>query len=560
VPHHTPDAARTLFAGAVIALLSAGTAALTSPAVGAIVTSVPGITYVANSGNNSVTEYAVGAGGNASPIRTIGGALTGLNGPESLALDASGTLYVSNHTGNSLTEYAAGANGNVAPIRTVTGAATGLNSPYGVALDALGTVHVANNGNDTVTEYAAASTGNVAPIRTVSGSATGLSGPIGVAIDAAGTLYVANISTSTATNSVTEYPSGANGNVAPARRINGAATGLNAPVDLGVDSAGTLYVSNEGGGITEYAGGADGNVPPTRTITGIGTGLAGPLGLALDPAANLYVSSGASGGSVTEYSPLAAGIAPAPLRAINGVATGLNAPFGIVVGNGPSSTPVVLTTAASVPIQPSRELSDVATLSGGSTNPPPGGSITFQLFGPAETGCSIAIFSSTVAVAGRGTYASGQFDALIPGTYRWSASYNGDANNAVTAPGACGDPTETVTVDKYRPTLTTAASAPLAPPIRTITDTATLTGGSTFTAVGGTITFTLFGPGDTLCSTALLTSAKLVDGNGSVTSAPFRVGRPGTYRWRASFSGDANNAATLPGACGDPAETVTAVR
>jgi LPXTG-motif cell wall-anchored protein len=37
------------------------------------------------------------------------------------------------------------------------------------------------------------------------------------------------------------------------------------------------------------------------------------------------------------------------------------------------------------------------------------------------------------------------FTPTVPGTYRWIASYSGDANNAAAA-GVCGDPSETTEV------------------------------------------------------------------------------------------------------------------
>ena len=61
----------------------------------------------------------------------------------------------------------------------------------------------------------------------------------------------------------------------------------------------------------------------------------------------------------------------------------------------------------------------------------------------------------------------------------------------------------------------------------------------------GSITFRLYGPNDATCTTAMFTSnAIAVNGNGTYTSAPgFTTMAAGTYRWRAFYSGDANNAA-----------------
>ena len=80
-----------------------------------------------------------------------------------------------------------------------------------------------------------------------------------------------------------------------------------------------------------------------------------------------------------------------------------------------------------------------------------------------------------------------------------------------------------------------------------LTDTATLSGGARRPAL---ITFVLYGPSDPTCTTVAFTSnAITVNGNGTYTSAPgFTPTVVGTYRWRAFYSGDANNAA-VSGPC-----------
>jgi hypothetical protein len=86
-----------------------------------------------------------------------------------------------------------------------------------------------------------------------------------------------------------------------------------------------------------------------------------------------------------------------------------------------------------------------------------------------------------------------------------------------------------------------------------IFDTATLSGGL---APTGTITFNLYGPTDPICgSTAIFASTAIVNGDGIYTSASFTPSAIGTYRWRAGYSGDANNAALLT-ACADVSESV----
>ena len=85
-----------------------------------------------------------------------------------------------------------------------------------------------------------------------------------------------------------------------------------------------------------------------------------------------------------------------------------------------------------------------------------------------------------------------------------------------------------------------------------IFDVADLSGGNDPT---GTVTFMLFGPGDTTCTTPIVTSTVSVNGDGTYGSEHFTTAEAGTYEWEAVYSGDANNNPAGPTACGDPLET-----
>jgi uncharacterized repeat protein (TIGR01451 family) len=207
----------------------------------------------------------------------------------------------------------------------------------------------------------------------------------------------------------------------------------------------------------------------------------------------------------------------------------------IVGVNYKASADPTLTTQASPGITVGGMISDSATLAGGSS---PTGSITFDLYGPDDAACSGAIaFTATVAVFGNGLYPSGSFAPPQAGTYRWVASYSGDSsNNAAASP--CNAANESVVVSQAAPTLTTQASAGVTLG-NGISDSATLAGGVSAT---GTITFDLYGPDDAACSGAVIFTASIpVAGNGVYASGSFTPSQLGTYRWTASYSGDANN-------------------
>ncbi|MCA1683920.1 MAG: hypothetical protein LC708_02160, partial [Actinobacteria bacterium] len=209
-----------------------------------------------------------------------------------------------------------------------------------------------------------------------------------------------------------------------------------------------------------------------------------------------------------------------------------------------------LTTVASPPVLLGGTVSDTATLTGGIT---PTGTITFELFGPDNPTCTGApVFTSTVPVAGNGDYQSGDFLPVVPGVYRFQATYSGDANNAPQGPTACTDPLEDVLVTAA-PGLTTIASSTV-PLGGAVFDTATLAGGNSPT---GTITFDLFGPTNPTCTGApIFTSTVTVTDNGSYQSDSFTPVLPGRYRWVARYSGDANNTPQGPTACTDRLEDV----
>jgi hypothetical protein len=125
-------------------------------------------------------------------------------------------------------------------------------------------------------------------------------------------------------------------------------------------------------------------------------------------------------------------------------------------------------------------------------------------------------------------------------------------NTYSAAGGTCGAFGENTMVAKAATSLTTQASGPVKSG-SSFKDTATLGGGSNPT---GTITFLTYGPGDTSCLNPVDRTVVTVSGAGSYESDPVSRRPVGDYRWTASYSGDANNAAAS-GACGDPNETST---
>lgn len=119
----------------------------------------------------------------------------------------------------------------------------------------------------------------------------------------------------------------------------------------------------------------------------------------------------------------------------------------------------------------------------------------------------------------------------------------------------------TVEEPGFAPVLTPVSSSatPTTGPVgTTLQDSATLTAAQTLDG-SGSITWDLYGPGDTTCSTSPDYIEKITDittDGPYSTSTGYLATSPGTYEWVASFSGDANNP---PGStyCGEEPVVVT---
>jgi uncharacterized protein YkwD len=270
-----------------------------------------------------------------------------------------------------------------------------------------------------------------------------------------------------------------------------------------------------------------------------------------------------TGGAVTSAS-----FTPAQAGAYRWVATyGGDANNAAVTGacNAPNestvvqkATPTIATTASAGVALGAGQLTDSATVSG-RTTPVAGASITFKLYGPDDATCSASPAFTSVAVSypatGGPVLSSPAFTPAQAGTYRWIASYSGDANNAATA-GACGDAGESTVVTKAAPTIATTASPGIALGAGTLTDSATVSG-RTSPVAGATVTFTLYGPDDATCTGTVASTSTVpypAPAGGPVTSAAFTPSQIGTYRWTAAYGGDANNLAATS-ACNAASES-----
>jgi 6-phosphogluconolactonase (cycloisomerase 2 family) len=281
--------------------ISAMLGSIGSPAVTLTVTAAPEYAYVANQNANTVSEFAVGAGG---ALTLIGTVATG-NEPNAVVVDPTGRyVYVANWTDGTISEYAVGSDGTL----TNVGTAPAGSEPSSIAIDTTGQyVYVANLAGNTVSQYVIGAGGVLASLGTVAAAGS----PISITADPAGHyVYVADETG----NAVSEFAIGAGGLLS----LLGTVPTGNDPQSVTVDPSGSYaYVANwNDATVSAYTIASDG------TLTPIGTVASGscPESVAVDPAGPYVYAENYCSNTVSEYAIGTGGV----LSAIGTVATGNN--------------------------------------------------------------------------------------------------------------------------------------------------------------------------------------------------------------------------------------------
>jgi DNA-binding beta-propeller fold protein YncE len=138
--------------------------------------------YVVNSGDNTVSQYTVGAAGSLVPMSapTVG---TG-TAPQSMAVDPLGRYaYVPNLNDNTVSQYTIGTGGLLVPMSSAT-VPSGV-GPWAIAIDPTGSyAYVVNSSDRTISQYTLGAGGALTPM-TPATIATG-NQPLGITIDPSG--------------------------------------------------------------------------------------------------------------------------------------------------------------------------------------------------------------------------------------------------------------------------------------------------------------------------------------------------------------------------------------
>lgn len=248
--------------------------------------------YVTNgwAQDGKVLVFSAGSDGDVAPTRVISGPNTLLDNQYVLgiATDADDYLYVTDDDSRVLV-FAPGASGDVAPVRVIEGGNTELSAATFIDVGDDGKIYVTDNDNGTVKVFAAGADGDVAPLLVING----LGDNTGVAVAADGTIVAASwiqlVKTFDATGTLLTTLSGSN-------------TTINSPYGVATDGS-IFYVAEQNDdSIISFELTDDGDIVPADRIIGDATGLVGTRQITIGTDGRLWAAnSNISAKSVTAY-------------------------------------------------------------------------------------------------------------------------------------------------------------------------------------------------------------------------------------------------------------------
>lgn len=264
----------------------------------------PGLAWTGNNTLGTATSWTL------YPSLSSYSTVTGLTGVLFMRGDRQGRLYVASVSGNSIKVFAPYPSGAATPIRTISGANTTLNGPRGMAFDADGNLWVANYGAQTVLEFSPSANGNVAPIATIAPAGYY---PIDVDFDSSNGMFVPAYN-----NAVVMYWAAGNRTNSPTREFHNS-TYFGGPDAVRVAPDDTVWVSGFSTSyLSRWANNASGLSTPLQAFTSADR--TSPRGIQVDANGYIYVTFGSSTTSNLEV--FAPGTNGTSQSALSSVSTG----------------------------------------------------------------------------------------------------------------------------------------------------------------------------------------------------------------------------------------------
>lgn len=192
-----------------------------------------GNVFIADYNNNRVVELPWAAAGYGAQITLPG---TGQNFPSGVAVDKAGDVFIANDdytgtTANRVVELPSTGSGYGTPVTAVSW----LNGPFGLAIDASDNLFIADYSGDEVVELPKGCSSSACQIMITNGASLG---PTAVSVDQASNIFVSYYGS----NQVVEVPAGCS---TSACQIN-IASGLNQPAGVTVGKDGNTFIADYG--------------------------------------------------------------------------------------------------------------------------------------------------------------------------------------------------------------------------------------------------------------------------------------------------------------------------
>jgi sugar lactone lactonase YvrE len=292
--------------------------------------------WVPNAGGDTIVEFTTAqraASGSPVPEATIDSAA--LDFPTAVVFDPSGNMWVANAGAPDIIEFTAtqlvdlGATPNPAPAVTVT--TSGLEDPL-ADFDKSGNLWVTDHDTDEIFEFSKKQLktgGDITPKVTISSS--DLNGARNIAFDHKGNLWISN----DVSNQIVEFAKkglAKGGTLTPAVIISDdGSESLDDCKGIAFDSDHNLWVANAANStVVELAASSlktTGSPTPPVTIGASDGSLSAPVGIGFDDKGNLWVSN-FSGATVVEFSPsqITSSGTPTPTVTISNTSDSLDGP------------------------------------------------------------------------------------------------------------------------------------------------------------------------------------------------------------------------------------------